>query len=166
MFVEPSCWYLSEWVAYSWWWPATFGSWSILDEDTLRICPKLAAGEACLAEWRTRFRKLTNLELSRVQSKAQALNGNGASFFFPSCEKGNTTPTIGGYWEDWWEDASQILHKQWFFSPLTSATLHENHFRVRVSEICRERSKLSSFRGKVLVLNVFDVCSLFSFSTI
>lgn len=67
----------------------------------------------------------------------------------------------------WWEAACQILHKQWFLFPilLQLRMLHENHFRVRLPEICRQRSwVLSEERCCVLIFSMSAVSSPFPLS--
>lgn len=102
MFVEPSSWYLSEWIVHSSWWPTTFGSWSTFDEDTLGICQKLATGQAHLARQCTRFRTLTSFGPNRVLSRALELSDNGTSLFWtsPAVKLGKGCPP-----QDYWEDS-------------------------------------------------------------
>lgn len=150
MFVEPGCWRLGEWIAHDRWWPTTFGSWSILDEDVLGICQKLAAGQPCLAGQCTRLRELNQpwskegpKQLSEVQ-----------------CQWDFIVPNISGLWirEDdahlrgYWEHSVRwcMSNTSWmvvlFFS-VSSLMLPGDHFRASLLEIWREGAKFSHFQS-------------------
>lgn len=94
-----------------------FGSWSHLDKDPLETCQKLAAGQAHLAGWCTRFRELTGLGPNRVHSRALELNDNGTSLFWtsPALERGKRCPLQRMIGRIPWDDVCQILHDSGFF---------------------------------------------------
>ena len=148
-------WYLREWITHNRGWPTTFGSWSHLNEDTLGTCQKLAAGQAHLAGWCTRFRGLTSLRPNRVQSRTWELSDNGTSLFWtPSRQwKGEQCPFSG-----WLGEFIEMVHVRYsitvvlFFS-LTSVMLCGDHWRVRrlhARSASGEVNQGSSFGRKVL----------------